>query len=184
MATFKIGDWVQITSIPDKKWSRWSNNTKYYNNFVDKIGTIKEIDEDLDISGQTLYRVVVDFPHEIEDGYSILVPGRYMEWFKADHLLKSSKYESERKLFLSNASKELQEWEKFKRKTTDDMLRHVFEPEKRPEKEQNDIPNDDPFDPWNIRTNPGGNKSNNSDDYENYYLDYLNPNDPRIFDDD
>jgi len=188
MANFKEGDWVQITGTPDLKWSRWSNNPAYYNNFLNKIGQIKEIEEDYDDPLQFQYRVGVEFEYEINDGYSKLSPGKYYEWFKGDHLIKSSKYEADRKMAQAKAANDLQEWEKFKKKSTDDALRKVFCPEPKTEEGKEGTTKEEPYDPcepydpWHVKTNPGDipdyNSMQKDDEYDVNMLDFLNPNDP------
>lgn len=191
MASFKEGDWVQITGNPDYKWSRWSNNKTYYDNFLNKVGQIKEIEEDYDDSTQFQYKIGVNFDHEIQDGYSKLSPGKYYEWFKSDHLIISSKYEADRKAAQAKAAAELQEWEKFKKKSTDDALKKVFCPEPvTKEEEKVSSTNEDsydPYDPWNISTNPDPpdyNSMQKGDEYDVNLLDFLNPNDPHFYSDD
>jgi hypothetical protein len=185
MANFKEDDWVQITGTPDLKWGRWSNNPTYYNNFLNKIGQIKEIDEDVNRPGNFIYKIGVNFEHDINDGYSTLSPGKYYEWFRADHLIKSSKYEADRKVAQAKAAIDLQEWEKFKKKSTDDALRKVFCPEPTTEENKQDTISEDPYepyDPWHLKTNPGDipdyNSMQKDDEYEVNLLDFLNPNDP------
>jgi hypothetical protein len=194
MAKFKEGDWVEITSTPDKKWQRWSNNPEYYDNFAGKVGIIAEIDSSKDPQGNILYKIGVEFQRDIRDGYSTLPAGKYYEWFMDKHLLNSSKYEAEIRKERAKAAVELQEWEKFKKKSTDDALRKVFAPEI-PKKEEKTLEVDDPYDPWNVATNPNGNYTDqwgpdynslkkDDDEYDTNMLDFLNPNDPYFYSDD
>jgi hypothetical protein len=180
MANFNKGDWVQITPIPDKKWRRWSNNPEYYGNFTGKIGTIEEIDEEMSSPGPVLYKIKVEFDDYIEDGYTKLPPGKYSEWFKADHLIKSSQYEADRKKSRLKAAQELQEWEQFKKKSTNDALKHVFAPE--PKKKE------DTSSQWDLKTDPTWYPDYDYNVKDEYYdtnmLDFLNPNDPNFYSDD
>lgn len=191
MASFKEGDWVQITGNPDYKWSRWSNNKTYYDNFLNKVGQIKDIEEDFDNPGNFKYKIGVEFEYQINDGYSNLSPGKYYEWFKGDHLIKSSKYEADRKMAQAKAAADLQEWEKFKKKSTDDALRKVFCPEPATKEEEPLVTTKEdpyePYDPWNVSTNPDPpdyNSMQKGDEYDVNLLDFLNPNDPFFYSDD
>lgn len=149
MTKFNVNDWVQITPQPDLKWDRWNNNQEYYNNFAGKIGYVSEIENYED--SEEYFCISVEFPHEISDGYSYLPAGTYSEWFKSDHLIRSSKYEATRKYSQIKAEYDLQEWEKFKKKTTDDALRSVFAPEAPKQKK---VPKPVVFDEWDEITNP------------------------------
>lgn len=138
MANFNKDDWVEITSQPDKKWSMWITKSSFYDNFLGKVGQITEIGEEDVNNHTTIYRVKVMFPYPIKDNGIIFDAGSYYTWFKADHLIKSSKTAADRSLALMQASVELQEWERFKKKTTDNMLKHIFGPEQKEEKLQED----------------------------------------------
>lgn len=143
MAIFSQGDWVQITFQPDKKWGTWYSKATFYENFLGKIGEITEITEEDNYNKTLIYRVRVNFPHQIKDENIIFDSGSYFCWFKAEHLIQSSKGAADRALALMKASAELQEWENFKRKSTNDMLKHIFGPEPKQEpkqeaKEEND----------------------------------------------
>lgn len=173
MAFFKEGDWVKITPNPDRNWKRWNGNSAYYNNFLNQIGQIQDIDEDPDESGRMLYRITVYFTEEIYDGYEYLAKGNHVAYFREKHLIRSSKYEADLIKNRQKVGDELQEWENFKKKTTDDMLRYVFSP---PKKENSDQ--------WNLKTDPNFvpdyNSYKKSDDDVNL-LDFLNPNDPDFY---
>lgn len=165
MAAFKEGDWVKITPTADKKWQRWANNAHYYNNFLDQIGVIEEIDEDPSCPDTLIYKIKVYFVENVYDGYEYLGPGNYCEYFKDRHLIKSSKYEADLKISRYKAGNELQEWENFKKKTTDDMLRKVFAPDPPAKKEEVEeiikkYEEEDPYDPYDPWINP---KDYNSD---------------------
>lgn len=138
MATFNNGDWVQITFQPDKKWGTWVSKSTFYNNFLGKIGEITDISEEDNTNKTLIYRVRVDFPYQIKDENIIFDTGSYFCWFKAEHLKRSSKSAAERAADLQKAAAELQEWENFKKKTTDDMLKHIFGPS--PKEEQKEQP--------------------------------------------
>lgn len=142
---FKIGDWVQITPTPDLRWNQWYNSKDIYQNFLDRIGVIDFISDDDERPGESLYAVKVDFP----DGLENLPPGSYYEWFRSDHLIMSSRSLANLRHNMAEAGKQLQEWEAFKKKTTDDMLRSIFAPKENIE--TNDI-NKTGIDPWNLKT--------------------------------
>lgn len=134
MASFDKDDWVEICPQPDKKWATWISKDSYYNNFLGKIGQITEIAEEDVNKNIIIYRVKVNFPYKIKDDIITLNAGSYYAWFKSDHLIKSSKNACDRVFALMQASAELQEWEIFKKKSTNDMLRHIFGPEPKEEK--------------------------------------------------
>jgi hypothetical protein len=119
---FKIGDWVQITPSADLKWHVWKSSKDIYNEFAGKIGILEKIDIDEDRPGQKLLCVRVDFPY----GLAGLSPGSYYEWFRPEHLIRSSKYNKELKEHRDQSTKDLQDWEAFKVKSTNDILRKVF----------------------------------------------------------
>lgn len=129
---FKVGDWVKITPTADNKWSRWNNNQDIYAEFAGKIGKITDIIEDYDDANAKLIAVTVDF----KDGFMYAPAGEYYEYFKSDHLIRSSEYEAQLQYNQYQAGIKLQEWEDFKRKTTDDMLKYIFGRDK--ENKEND----------------------------------------------
>lgn len=160
---FKIGDWVQITPTPDTRWNVWRNNKEVYDEFAGKIGTIEGEDEDDERQGESLFKVRVHF----EYGIASMGPGSYYEWFRPEHLIRSSKYDADIQKHRAETARQLQEWEAFKKKSTDDALRKVFgkeEPKEEPkrqharsmEDEEDDVPS------WNYMDT----------DYSNYFMDY------------
>jgi hypothetical protein len=160
---FRVGDWVQITPTPDMRWNVWHDSRDIYDNFLDKIGVIEFISDDEDRPGHFLYAVKVNFP----DGFGNLDAGSYYEWFRDYHLILSSKGTADLRYNMAIAGKELQEWEQFKKNSTDKMLKHIFAPESRPEpiqqptKTKTDDPNQ-----WDIKTPPDDNY------YDQYPPDY------------
>ena len=140
---FKVGDWVQITPAPDYRWNQWYNSRDIYQEYLDKIGIIQFVSEDEDRPGEFLYAVKVKFPH----GLGNLGPGDYYEWFKEDHLIRSSQANANLRYNMAQAGKELQEWENFKKKSTDKMLKHIFGQEETiSSKSNNDSSN------WDLKT--------------------------------
>jgi len=158
---FKVGDWVQITPTPDLRWDHWYNSRDIYQHYLDKIGVIDFISDDEERPGKFLYAVKVKFP----DGLENLAAGSYYEWFRSDHLIMSSQSLANLRHNMAAAGKELQEWEKFKKKTTDDMLKKIFAPDPVAEtkKDKKDVPNE-----WDLKT-PAD--SNQEDKYDTYYDD-------------
>jgi hypothetical protein len=191
MASLKIGNWVEITGTPDYNWNRWSFNREYYDNFSGKFGIIKDIQPDYNDDTLILYKIGVDFEESISDGYSMLAPATYYEWFKSDHIILSSKFEAERKTSLYKAGEDLQIWEEFKRKSTNDALKSIFAPEPAPKKPvlvKDIFPKDIPSDleaqdhtSWFMDS-----RSNNIDpeEYDINLLDFLNQNNPDFYSDD
>jgi hypothetical protein len=155
---FKVGDWVQITPTPDYRWSQWYNSRDIYQEYLDKIGQIEFISEDDERPGEFLYAVKVNFPF----GLGNLDPGHYYEWFKEDHLIISSQSNANLRFNMAQAGKELQEWEDFKRKSTDKMLKHIFGQEEKPKNNT---------DEWNLKT-PIMSGDQYDEKYDTYYDDY------------
>lgn len=191
MSKFNIGDWVEITATPDYRWGRWSFNREYYDNFAGKFGIIQDIQPDIDDDGVILYKIGVDFEEEISDGYTLFDPGVYREWFKSDHIILSSKFESERKNSIIRAGKELQEWEEFKKKSVNKALKSVFCPEPPPKKleTEKEVLSKDNLtvpDPINYSSWLMDSRSNSIDpeDYDINLLDFLNPNNMYLDSDD
>lgn len=149
---FQVGDWVKITPTPDLKWSRWYNNLDIYSEFAGKIGYISEITDDWSDpdNNNKLYAVTVDF----YNGFMFSPAGEYYEYFKSDHLIRSSEYDAELQRNQFDAGKKLQEWEEFKKKTTDDMLRYIFCPQKEQTEKQENKKNENTTSEWDIKTDP------------------------------
>lgn len=146
---FNLGDWVQITPTPDLRWVTWYNSKDIYGHFLGKIGEIEFVTEDEERPGKSLYAVKVHFPF----GFMTLDPGYYYEWFRSDHLIRSSKSQAGVHENLLRAGKELQEWEKFKKESTDKMLRHVFGKEETKKKEVlGPLPDPDSLSDWDEKT--------------------------------
>lgn len=154
MATFNKGDWVQVTPQPDKRWSGWTDT---HDQFCGKVGQIRDIFEDPN-NGDTLYNVIANFPF----GFLGQKAGHYYIDFHGDHLIHSTKYDSQLSEHFEKVGRELQEWEEFKKRSVDDMLREVFAPPKkqsradeikRVETDKSDIPEDIDFgDSWEADT--------------------------------
>lgn len=157
---FKKGDWVQITPSPDLRWQQWRNSQDIYKDFLDRIGSIENISDDDERPGEFLYAVRVNFP----DGLGHMGPGHYYEWFRGEHLILSSESTAKLRDNMAQAGKELQEWEKFKKKTTNDMLKKVFLPE--PKEEKLEKKQDDP-NQWDLKTG----EQNYDEKYDTYYDD-------------
>ena len=168
---FKIGDWVHITPTPDLRWNQWYNSRDIYQEYLDKIGVIEFISEDEDRPGEFLYAVKVKFP----DGLGHLGAGDYYEWFKDNHLIRSSQSAANLRYNMIQAGKELQEWEAFKKKSTHEMLKKVFAPEERKDDNiQASLKRDRIDDPnqWDSQAEPE--EYNTYYDDDNYYQDYNN----------
>jgi hypothetical protein len=163
---FNIGDWVQITPTPDLKWDTWNNSRDTYDQYAGRIGSIIQVADDPDRDGEVLICIEVDFPN----GLAKLSPGTYYEWFRPEHLIRSSKYEADLYTHRQQAASDLQKWENFKKKTTNDMLKRIFSPEQQipiqasvtNEKVENTT------EEWDLKTNPGYRYRDNDYDYEPY----------------
>ena len=157
---FKIGDWVQITPTPDYRWNQWYNSRDIYQEYLDKIGVIEFIAEDDERPGEHLYAVKVYFPF----GLGNLDPGHYYEWFKDSHLIRSTQSNANLRSNMAQAGRELQEWENFKKKSTDRMLKHIFGQEE--EKKQNKKNTYDNSNEWDLKT------PSDPDHYDDHYNGY------------
>lgn len=165
---FKVGDWVQITPTPDLRWVQWYDSKDIYKEYLDKIGVINFVADDDERPGEFLYAVKVKFP----DGLGHLPAGEYYEWFRSDHLILSSQSLANLRFNMAQAGKELQEWEKFKKKSTNDMLKKVFAPDPPQEEKKESIKEtkkvDDP-NQWDV--------DKYEDDYSGYSFEYTNNTD-------
>ena len=137
---------MQITPQPDSRWSEWSD---VHDCFCGKVGPIRDEFSDPD-TGEVFYNVEVNFPY----GLDTAPAGWYYIHFKDDHLILSTQYDSELVEHREKVERELQEWERFKRKSLDDALRDVFtnsssrdtDDIKKAEERRSRIP--DPIDMW------------------------------------
>lgn len=152
MATFKLGDWVQVTPDPDLRSDIWDR--KLHSHFCGKIGQINDISEG-DQEFDTAINVMVYF----DDHRSFGQPGSYSAWFETKHLIKSSKYEYK---IAYELKKDFEEYMRIERKTKylrDKLLKQVFSD---PYTEQN---KPRPL-PENVQ------REIEEADYGEYYLDY------------
>jgi hypothetical protein len=171
----KQGDWVEITPNSDFRWSYWMNSKDIYDCFRSKVGEIQNICEDDERPGHFLYSVKVNFPN----GLYNLGPGHYYEWFRDYHLILSNKSRANLQTNMSQAGKELQEWEAFKKKSTHEMLKHIFTPKqetvldnnKQTIKEIIDDPNQ-----WDVKTPVNPDYYDNDVSYD-YYISSTTGND-------
>jgi hypothetical protein len=128
MAKLEINDWVRIIPSPDTKSDVW---TSTHNKFCDKIGKIIDINDQHD--DMLLVRVSVHF--EYKQSY---LTGEHSAWFEDKHLVKSSKWESDRIIYLNKKFDEYQKFEESVKRKRDKILKDIFtdkEAEKR-EKER------------------------------------------------
>ena len=161
---FKVGDWVQITPTPDLGWSYWYNSQDIYDKFLDKVGVVEFVADDDERPGEFLFAIKVHFPY----GFGDSPPGNYHEWFREGHLIRSTKSQATLRTNMEKAGKELQEWEKFKRESTDRMLRQVFVKEPEKPKKQDMIYGPGTIDGWEEET-----VEIDRDHYDNeQYIDY------------
>ena len=114
MATFKNGDWVQITPTPDERWEYWS---KEHTAMAGMIGEIVEIEIPEDDPTMKFVRVMV-----YDENNNPLK----QEWFLEKHVILSTRYDKVLADERDRACEELQKWEKKKREMIDETLRHAF----------------------------------------------------------
>jgi len=104
MATFREGDWVQITPTADKRWGHWSDE---HTTMTGHIGVIDAIQQD-DADPSVTY-VSVSLLDKVGDPFT-------RAWFLEKHIIKSSKYDHEMGEDFKRACDELQEADKKKLK--------------------------------------------------------------------
>jgi hypothetical protein len=114
MATFKLGDWVQITPTIDKRWEHWQDE---HTAMAGHIGIIETIQEDEIDSSVTYF--CVSLLDKGDRAYA-------RAWFLEKHVIKSSKYDLKMSEQFEQACEELQIWEKKKKKMLDDSLKKAF----------------------------------------------------------
>jgi hypothetical protein len=119
MATFKVGDWVEITPNPDLRWTLW--DPRVHNHFCGRIGKILNIGPTPDDDGEFYCDVAVTFESGI-----FSKAGAFKALFKLGHLIPSSKYDCDIKKHYAEKAKELHEWEEFKKNSRDEMLKYIF----------------------------------------------------------
>lgn len=149
MASFQVGDWVEITPTPDKRWNRWSSE---HDEFCGAIGYIADQNT---LTNEV--KVVVDF---MEDKWT---PGvtKYWLWFLDSHLILSSQNKAKSRQALRKVGSELQKWEETKKRKTDEALKHFFVP-KTEETKKKDVPeqleleplSEDETEDWEDKTDP------------------------------
>lgn len=138
MATFKKGDWVEITPKPDTKSKLWDEYV--HNRFCGEIGFIHELAEEDD---QIIVNVCVWF----EDGVFSKKGYRYA-WFENKHLILSSEWEANRKTSLREEFQEYLKIEEKIKKRRDEILSEIFTPEelkREKQEEENRLMTDEEF---------------------------------------
>lgn len=116
MATFQIGDWVKVVPTPDTKSDVWTSS---HNKFCDKIGQIIDMNDSYD--DMLLLRVSVEFDYK-----SSAHRGDHSVWFEDKHLIKSSKWESDRIFYLNSKFEEYKKFETSYKAKRDKILKDVF----------------------------------------------------------
>jgi hypothetical protein len=116
MAKFARNDWVKVVPTPDTNSDVWTSS---HNKFCDKIGKIIDINDEYD--DMLLVRVSVHF--EYKQSY---LTGEHSAWFEDKHLVKSSKWESDRISYLSDKFEEYRKFEASIKKKRDKILKDIF----------------------------------------------------------
>lgn len=149
---FKVGDLVKITSKADIKWIRWQDSIDTYKYFISEIGVIEDSNIDEDRTNTEIYRVTVEFPN----GLGQLIAGLYYEWFRPEHLSRTSQYEKDIFIHKKQMAVELQEWEAFKKKSTNDTLKTIFglETDNKVDNKKNDELDEMTTSEWDLKTEP------------------------------
>ena len=115
MAKFAIGDWVKITPTPDTQSDVWTSS---HNKYCDKIGKIIDYNEYGDM---LVLRVSVKFKYKIHS-----LSGEHSAWFEDKHLVKTSKWENDREVYLSEQFEEYKKFEVNIKKKRDKILKDFF----------------------------------------------------------
>lgn len=116
MAILKKDDWVKITPTPDTSSDVWTSS---HNKFCDKIGKIIEINDMYD--DMLLVRVSVNFQYK-----QSYLAGEHSVWFEDKHVIKSSKWESDRIDYLSEKFEEYKKFEINIKLKRDKILKEIF----------------------------------------------------------
>lgn len=116
MAKFAKGDWVRVVPTPDTMSDVWTHS---HNKFCDKIGTIIDINDMYD--DMLLLRVSVKFNYKISS-----LSGEHSVWFEDKHVVKTSKWENDREIYLSEKFEEYKKFETNIKKKRDKILKHIF----------------------------------------------------------
>ena len=116
MAILKKDDWVKITPTPDTGSDVWTSS---HNKFCDKIGKIIEINDVYD--DMLLVRVSVHFQYK-----QSYLTGEHSAWFEDKHVIKSSKWESDRIEYLSEKFEEYKRFEINTKLKRDKILKEIF----------------------------------------------------------
>ena len=127
MAKLTKGDWVKITPTPDTMSDVWTSS---HNKYCDKIGKIIDVNDLHD--DVLLVRVSVHF--EYKQSY---LTGEHSAWFEDKHLIKSSKWESDRVVYLNKKFEEYKQFENSIKRKRDKILKDIFtDPEKEKRKKE------------------------------------------------
>lgn len=116
MAKFAKNDWVKILPSPDTRSDVWTSS---HNKFCDKIGKIIDINDSYD--DMILLRVAVNFEYKMTS-----LSGEHSAWFEDKHLIKSSKWEADRIVYLNDKFEEYKRFESSIKKKRDEMLKNIF----------------------------------------------------------
>jgi len=114
MATFREGNWVQITPNPDNRWEYW---TKEHTALAGMIGKIEEIEIAPDDPSIKFARIVIydSSGHAISE-----------QWFLERHLILSSQYDKVLDEKFKKACDDLQIWERKKKEILNNSLKRAF----------------------------------------------------------
>jgi len=114
MATFKEGDWVQITPSPDTRWEYWGSE---HSSMTGKFGKIEEIEVAPNDPTLIYLRIGVYDEKDVALGE---------EWFLPKHVILSTRYNKVLSDGFKKACDDLQIWEKKKRQMLNESLEKAF----------------------------------------------------------
>ena len=126
MAKFAKGDWVRVTPTPDTDSDVWTSS---HNKYCDKIGQIIDVNDMYD--DMLLLRVSVHFQYK-----QSYLTGEHSAWFEDKHIIKSSKWESDRIEFLSKQFEEYKRSEESIKRRRDKILKDIFTDPAKEEREK------------------------------------------------
>lgn len=116
MAKFSVGDWVKIIPTPDTKSDVWTSS---HNKFCDKIGRIVDCNNSYDDA--IFLRVSVHFNYK-SSAYS----GEHSAWFEDKHMIKTSRWEADREVYLNDKFEEYRRFETNIKRKRDKILKDIF----------------------------------------------------------
>lgn len=128
MANFNLGDYVQITPIPEESWSLWEKGV--HGLFAGRIGYIDKIIPDI-LMPNDRFEDIVFVVSAFEPGVFDSGPGNYFTFFKKRHLIKLSDSEIDvEQLEQLEQLEVLEEFENITKSNRDKIFKYIFSSDK------------------------------------------------------